>query len=68
MDSNHVARLNAQRVNRGQDVKELLEGVQIETLSHYKYTKLFQYGKNKLLTIRYLHPKECIFTSNSKYK
>ena len=31
------------------------------TLSHYKYTKLFQYSKNKLLTIKYLDPFTCLF-------
>lgn len=45
----------------GQDVKELWRGSQIGTLSHYKYTKLFQYSKNKLLTIKYLGPLTCLF-------
>lgn len=36
-------------------------GLRLLTLSHYKYTKLFQYSKNKLLTIKYLCPFMCLF-------
>ena len=54
--------------SRGQDVKELLEGVRTGTLSHYKYTKLFQYSKNKLLIIKYLGPFTCLFIRAFKIK